>query len=174
MAHRPLVIANEFLRRHAGNVGIDHLKLQKLTYLTNGWWLAQKEQSLVTERPQVWRYGPVFRSLYNSLAGFGPRPINRAVGPFEGATPVLPTYAREEANLVDWIWEQYGALTGPQLSNLTHATGTPWRRLAEEFNFVVPESLEIPEEYDREFFLGLAAERGAGEADAGQLPLPQP
>jgi uncharacterized phage-associated protein len=173
MPHRPLTIANEFIRLHGGNTGIDHLKLQKLTYLANGWWLARKGMPLTAERPQVWRYGPVFRSLYNSLAGFGKRPIIWPVGPFEGRAPEFPTSAAEERKLIDWVWRQYGALKGTELSNLTHARGTPWRRIAERYDFVVPQFLEIPESEDRDFFSELEIQLGAGGESEPLLTAPR-
>src|SRR5271165_2167081 len=75
MPHRPITVANEFVRQFGGANDIDHLKLQKLTYFTQGWWLAGHGEELLFERPQVWRYGPVFQSMYRILAGKGRAPI---------------------------------------------------------------------------------------------------
>lgn len=163
-AHRPIAIANEFVRQFGEANTLDHLKLQKLTYFAQGWWLALKGEELLIERPQVWRYGPVFESLYRILSGRGREPIKGPAGanPFgDGVAPNLDGPACEgERELVQWIWQEYGNLDGPQLSDLTHAAGTPWRDIAEKSKFRVQLYTEIPEDADWEFFAKLARERG--------------
>lgn len=164
MPHRPIAVANEFIRQFGGGRSIDHLKLQKLVYFTQGWWLAMKGEELLFERPQVWRFGPVFKSLYNIFSGARDKPIETMAGssPFSDApTPTLEAAAFEsERAMVQWIWDQYGALSGPELSDLTHAMGTPWRDIAEKKKFRVELGTEIPEKDDWEYFAALARERG--------------
>src|SRR5271170_5786610 len=61
MPYTPLQVANTFVIRHGEQSrGLDHMKLQKLDYFVHGWWLAYHQERLLTERPQVWKYGPVF------------------------------------------------------------------------------------------------------------------
>lgn len=162
--HRPLTVANEFVRQFGGAQGIGHLKLQKLTYYAQGWWLVTKGEEMLFERPQVWRYGPVFQSLYNVMSGKGSEPIREPVGasPFGGSqAPTLEGAAFEdERAMVQWIWEEYGNLSGPQLSDLTHAADTPWRVIAEDKKFRVPLNFPIPESLDWKYFAKLAQERG--------------
>jgi len=163
MPHRPIAIANEFVRQFGDANDLSHLKLQKLTYFAQGYWLAGRGEELVTERPQVWRYGPVFKSLYHILSGRGSSPIRQPTGanPFgEGTPPTLEAPAfQAERQLVEWVWAEYGNLTGPQLSDMTHALGTPWRKIAEERKFKVPLDFEIPEDLDWNYFAELASER---------------
>ncbi len=71
--HSPLALANTFIERHAGSAGITHMKVQKLCYYAHGWWLAFENEPFLTERPQVWKFGPVFASLYAALAHHGSR-----------------------------------------------------------------------------------------------------
>lgn len=164
MPLRPIAVANEFVRQFGATNDIDHLKLQKLTYFAQGWWLAGKGEELLFERPQVWRYGPVFKSIYNTLSGRGRDPIKDVVGanPFAetGAPTLEGADLRSERDLVTWIWQEYGNLTGPQLSDMTHALGTPWRKIAEEHQYRVALDTEIPEELDWDYFAGLARQRG--------------
>ena len=163
----PIELANEFLRDYGDEGTIDHLKLQKLTYLANGWWLALKGSPLLSERPQVWRYGPVFKSLYRTFVGRGRSIITSpARGPFGGDAPRVAWEDPEEGEaLVSWIWDEYGDLTGPQLSDLTHAIGTPWQQIAMKNSYRVPSETEIPARLDWEFFSKLAAERELETAD---------
>lgn len=164
MPHRPLAVANDFIRQFGGSGSISHLKLQKLTYFAQGWWLALKGTELVIERPEVWRYGPVFQSIYHAFSGAGDASITHLEGanPFgDGEPPSLQAIAFEsERRMVEWVWQQYGNLSGPQLSDLTHASGTPWREIAEKRNFRVPMNTPIPEEADWKYFAKLAEDRG--------------
>src|SRR5436309_2096397 len=74
--YRPMALANNLIRRFGYQRGITHMKLQKLVYYAHGWWLAYRfPEQLLTERPEVWRHGPVFPSMYMALRGFGNRPI---------------------------------------------------------------------------------------------------
>jgi len=162
--HRPIAVANEFVRQYGTAHDLDHLKLQKLTYFAQGWWLVFKGEELLTERPQVWRFGPVFQSLYNALSGRGREPITSPAGanPFGVNAPATlegEAFASER-DLVGWVWNEYGSLTGTQLSDLTHAAGTPWRIIAEKSNFRVPLYTEIPESLDWEYFARQARDRG--------------
>lgn len=140
------------------------MKLQKLLYYANGWWLATEGEPLLNENPQVWRYGPVFRWLYSSLSGFGHGNIGGPVspGPFAGGKPTLE--GEEGADrvraLLEWIWNEHGHKTAIQLSDETHAPGTPWRKIAEKYNFRVPTNKEIPPSEDWAYFSNLARIRG--------------
>lgn len=75
--YHPLAFANEFILK-AQPAGVEHMKLQKLVYYSYGWWIAYHEEPILTEPPQVWRYGPVFVSLYLDAEASWPVPDNRA------------------------------------------------------------------------------------------------
>lgn len=164
MAHRPLLIANEFLRLHGADGNIDHLKLQKLTYFAQGWWLAVMGSDLVTERPQVWRYGPVFQSLYSIFSPAGSNKITHPKRTLLFRAGQMPTLegedTKDERDLIEWIWGEYGNLTGAQLSDLTHKVGTPWWDIAVRENFQVPLNTVIPRDADWSYFSEMARERG--------------
>jgi uncharacterized phage-associated protein len=66
--YSPLALANEFIVRFKPGEGIEHMKLQKLVYCANGWWLVfNPNQPLVNKAPEVWKFGPVFPSLYHVM-----------------------------------------------------------------------------------------------------------
>lgn len=162
MAYPALKVANELLAKHGD---VSHMKLQKLLYYANGWWLATEGAPLLNEPPQVWRFGPVFRWLYSSLSRFGHSQIGGPVpiGPFGGGD--RPTLENEDGvervrRLLDWIWAEHGAKDAIQLSEETHAPGTPWRKIAEKHNFRVPQNTPIPPQMDWEYFANLARARG--------------
>lgn len=145
----PLTIANTFLIKFGvTGGGIEHMKLQKLVYLSYGVWLATKEQILTTEKPEVWDYGPVFSSLYHALKNYGHKPITKP----QSLSPFGPPYMVEDNNtdvqaLIDWIWMRYGHLSAFALSDMTHKDGTPWFQVAQSYNFRVPKNTVIPDSY---------------------------
>jgi uncharacterized phage-associated protein len=144
--YTPLAIANEFIARYQPSVGIEHMKLQKLVYCANGWWLAfHANQPLIDEAPEVWKFGPVFPSLYRVLKVYGRSPIKtvQSRSPFEAPDRVTESDA-DAFNLVDWTWRRYGHMTSFALSEMTHREGTAWQRAAAEHDFLVPEGLDIP------------------------------
>lgn len=140
------------------------MKLQKLLYFTNGWYLGLAGRPLLTENPQVWRYGPVFRLVYNWFSRFGRQAIRAPIAgnPFSGGEPERLDAAGLEdiGRLIDWIWGEYGGKTGIQLSDETHAPGTPWRIIAEANHFSVPLDTEIDPRDDYAYFAQLVQSRG--------------
>jgi len=154
--YSPITLANTFLEKYSGGVGIEHMKLQKLCYYAHGWWLAYKDESFLLEEPQVWRYGPVFNSLYHLLSHFGRKSI---VTP-QKANPLqeIETIKDKDINaLIDWVWNRYSNYSAESLSEMTHAEGTPWRIIAEQHNFRVPRDLDIPDSLVKECFAKEAA-----------------
>lgn len=144
---------------------IDPLKLQKLLYFTNGWWLGLSGEPLLTERPQVWRYGPVFRGVYNTFSRYGNGRIEHPApgNPLSPQSAPVMLDANDQTQVdpfLDWVWQEYGGRTGPALSDETHAAGTPWQRIASSRGYSVPIGTEIPTEEDYEYFSTLAKQRG--------------
>lgn len=160
--YKPLAFANEFIAK-AGPSGAEHMKLQKLTYLAYGWWLAYYDDPILSEGPQVWTHGPVFKSLYFALRTFGRAPVTtmQPDGPFGQVLRVDNTDA-EVLSLLDWIWGRYGSKSAYYLSDLTHESGSPWRQVAEEHEFKVPMDTPIPVSIIKEHYRKLATENGLG------------
>jgi len=132
----PDVIANALLH-HARQGGasrqrmrsMTHMKLQKLIYFVYAWGLALGVNPL-SERPQVWEYGPVFSSLFHILKTNGSRPVTgvEQVDPNTGEWCFLmpPPSDAEILNLIEMVWERYGEFSAMELSALAHEDGTPW------------------------------------------------
>ena len=150
--YSPLAAANWFLANHAGDNGIEHMKLQKLVYCAHGWWLAFKPEPFLNERPQIWKYGPVFSSLYHVLKPFGHLPIDapQSTSPFDETPRVT---ADSTSRLLSFIWKRYGHLSNFALSEMTHEKLTAWYKQAEKYEFEVPHGLEIPDEFVRVEFM---------------------
>jgi uncharacterized phage-associated protein len=157
LEHTPLALANTFISMYGGQDGIQHMKLQKLAYYAHGWWLAYNGAPFLSERPQVWRYGPVFKSMYAALKHHGASPICDPQRDSPFTDPVIIADL-DVLPVVRWVWERYSPYTAVELSDMTHEKGTPWRRIAEERNFLVPNDLVIPDELISDFFQREASE----------------
>lgn len=136
MPYLPEAIANEFLKLAAeNNDAICPMRMQKLIYFAHGWFLALKDEPLITEKLQAWTYGPVIESLYHEFKKYGSSPIDE---------PVLTVKLEDQGNrftvykpevddsdsytkaLLKKIWEVYGKHKAIELSNLTHQIDSPW------------------------------------------------
>lgn len=118
-------IANEFLGlASADGRELTPMQVIKLTYIAHGWSLALLDRPLIENKIEAWRYGPVIPDLYRRLNIYGRNPI---AGPIKRAMLERSETLDENAkSLISQVFGKYGALTGIQLSNLTHRTGTPW------------------------------------------------
>lgn len=152
MAYDARIVANEFLR-HAWEHGRDltHLQLQKLVYIAHGYCLALTDDPLLDEPVQAWRYGPVIRSLYESLRGYGSRKVTSFID--IPSVEISPTHRA----LIDVVADAYASFSGPQLSTMTHRKDTPW---AQVFNRDASFwSDEIPDRIIKQHYRELLNER---------------
>jgi uncharacterized phage-associated protein len=159
---RSVAIANEFLKMPGGRA-LTQMQLQKLVYLAHGWNLALNGEPLVTEPPEAWSYGPVFRDLYDHTKYFGSAPVGRAITPdddeaarfFTRSKSGRPAYQANltphEKAVIERVWKRYGSMDGSKLSSLTHKPGTPWfvtYRQGKGKSDTIPNSL-IREHYEQ-------------------------
>ncbi len=119
-------IANYFVRKSfETGKELTPMKLVKLTYIAHGWYLALKDEALLSEAVQAWKYGPVVESVYESFKSYGAQQIFKYAFDTEiNNYPMVQT--KELRKFLDKIWEVYGNYTGIQLSALTHKKNTPW------------------------------------------------
>lgn len=128
---------------------ISTMKLQKLTYMAQGWSLALLGEPLFPEKFDAWRNGPVSRTLFACHR----REYSVSTWPHGNPTAV----DGKKKIVLDAALKNYEALTGAQLSELTHRAGTPWS-IARQQNGVVGNSssnVEIPNDLIREHFRSL-------------------
>lgn len=155
----PLVIANTFIHRYGKDNELCHMKLQNLVFYSYGWWLVEKRMPLFrNEKPEIWRYGPVFSSLYNFLVGRGSKAITEPVSrSFLEEPQFLPQNAddalqAQTSKLVDWIWDKYGGFDAIALSWMANAPHTPWHTAASKRDFCVPDGYQIADEIMLKYF----------------------
>ncbi len=77
MAYSVVDIANKIIANtdiHQGET-ISNLKLQKMLYYMQGFFIAVFDKKLFEEPIEAWQYGPVVRAVYFHFKEFGPAAI---------------------------------------------------------------------------------------------------
>lgn len=105
--------------------GISTMKLQKLTYFAQGWSFALLKRPLFDEDFRAYRNGPVCYDLFKYHRGL------YSVNNWRYGDKLH--LSDEESIVVDAVLSNYGALSGLQLSDLTHQPGTPWSIIRTKF-----------------------------------------
>jgi len=96
---------------------LTNLKLQKLIYYAQAWYLALFNRELFNEPIQAWVHGPVVYSVYNRFKHYGWRDIEE--------NPQKPAFDEiTEDHLIEVI-EVYGDWTAYELEKLAHSE-LPW------------------------------------------------
>lgn len=93
------------------------LKLQKLMFYADAWFMALYNGELTTERFQAWVHGPVALSQYHRFKENRWHPILDEVD--------MPEFDERSTNHLREILDVFGPETGPALEMMTHSE-TPW------------------------------------------------
>ena len=101
--------------RDAGEA-VTHLKLQKLVYYAQSWYLANFDRALFEEDMQAWTHGPVARSVYDQHKG------NSWAALEATGESGLPESVR---GFVTAVYEEYGQYGAKKLEKMTH-DDLPW------------------------------------------------
>ena len=149
--HDSRAVANALIRLGVdGGKPRDPLQLIKLTYLCHGWMLGLYHRPLSAQPVEAWKYGPVIPDVYHGLKRYGRKPVN-VVQDFPDSD-----FDDLEGDLIRQVFDVYREFSGVQLSQLTHARGTPWHQIW----YRTGRYSIIPDELIEEHFAELAA---AGE-----------
>ena len=156
-----LAVANTLLAmtRERGIVDVSPMKLQKLLYFAHAWHLALFDAPLFREGIEAWEWGPIVPGIYPTFREFGNFPIDKEGkeltwdnGKIQIQSPYVKDDDSEVKDLLQEVLRVYGGLTAIQLSNITHADGTPWSIVASKYHSYLPGGLAIPNELIRDVF----------------------
>jgi uncharacterized phage-associated protein len=100
---------------------INITKIQKLTYIAYGVFLAVKDERLIDEHPQAWPYGPVFPITRNKLIKLDLNTIS-----FEDKELSEIQKDEEVVELINLVYKTFGSWTASRLSAWSHKEGSPW------------------------------------------------
>ena len=105
-----------FLANTSGSF-ISNLKLQKLVYYAQAWYLVNYGVPLFQEDFQAWIHGPVIPDLYQEYKAWGWKPIEKEVGE--------PSFCKETHNFLEEVAEVYFSCDAYELERMTHQEA-PW------------------------------------------------
>lgn len=131
MLYSPITIANYFLQKSfEEGIIVTPMKILKLVYIANGWFLGYQNEPLISEASQAWRYGPVINSVYNAFKGFGGSKIDKLCLSHEYLQRELNALNNDLyiSSFLDSVWNVYKGYSAMQLSDLTHQPNTPWSK----------------------------------------------
>lgn len=122
-----LSVANSFLEQSfKENVNLTPMKLQKLIYILYKAYLKETKDKLFNEKFEVWKYGPVLPSVFQTFNEFKSNPINKYYSE-DGKT--YSTVKKGNAvfdRIFEDVWNKYKSYDGIFLSTLTHLDDTAW------------------------------------------------
>ena len=132
MAYSAISVANSIIKL-AKEKGIDDLspmKLQKLMYFAQFFYLKNFEKPLIDDNFVRWKFGPVIPSLYYQLRSYQSRPVNQYIQQLiENNEVVVYMMADEDYiswALIDKVINKYGYLDRLSLSALTRRENSSW------------------------------------------------
>jgi uncharacterized phage-associated protein len=133
-------VANWFIEQNRTDPSeLTHLKIQKMLYFAQGWYLAYHNVPLFEDPIEAWKYGPVVRSVYFAL---NDRPKNESLTePIEGYVlhgtdyaawgfPEMTSRDDDAEDFMRFIWRSYSKMEAWKLVSISHARNSPWDKVA--------------------------------------------
>ena len=153
MTYTVFDIANWFLQKSP----MDHKKVQKLCYYAQAWSLALNDKKLIAGDFEAWVHGPVSRSLWDALRGYGYSDIDSF------ALKQRAKALDEETDLfLERVWATYKDLNGFQLETLTHRE-SPWVTAREGLSSCEPSNRIIDNQLMKSYYRSIISADGVGE-----------
>jgi uncharacterized phage-associated protein len=98
---------------------VSNLKLQKLCYYGQGFYLALNNSRLFNNDILAWQHGPVIEDLYRKYKEFGSKKLPVSDGFF------IESLTRDIRDLLEEIYQKYGQYSAWRLRDMTHSE-SPW------------------------------------------------
>ena len=126
---------------------ISNLKLQKLLYYAQGFYLVLYDRPLFPEAIKAWEHGPVVPQIYHEYK-------ERGAGAIPVETVDLENYSSEVQELLGEVYSVYGQFSASKLRDMTHQE-PPWKN--------TPQNGVISHKLMKEFFQTLVIEDEEGQ-----------
>jgi uncharacterized phage-associated protein len=140
-------IADYFLiaSRERGEI-LTNLKLQKLLYYAQAWFLVKRDKPLFQEDFEAWIHGPILTSQYSRFSPNSWRSIEDEI-----AAPQLPGHVTTH---LDEVLDVFGVESAIALEAMTHAE-EPWREARGKAGPDEPSTAIINKETMKQFYRAL-------------------
>ena len=147
------LIANFFLR-----VGYDYgdlltnLKLQKLVYYAQAFYLAKYGKELFEEDFQAWIHGPVLPELYNDYSKFRYNPIQ--VPDLDNVETIIEKAGKKITKHLNDVCKNYFDFSAYKLEHMTHDED-PWKIARGNLSPNIPSKEIISKSSMKEYYKNL-------------------
>ena len=121
--------------------GITNLKLQKVLYFAQAYYLGRFDRPLFDDDIEAWQYGPVVPAVYHAFSKYGRNPI-----PSQDSNSDNSTIASEDIGNLRMLWDTYGRYSASFLLESSHSHA-PWKEAIAN-----PKSDIITKESMRDFY----------------------
>lgn len=125
------------------------LKLQKLLFYADAWYMALFDEELTTEQFQAWVHGPVALSQWHRFKEYQWRPIVEDIS--------KPELASATCKHLDEIMDVFGSESATALEIMTHQE-KPWVEARDGLPDHVPSTARISKETTKLFYRSVAEE----------------
>ena len=147
-------VANAFLNKaFQENRTISPMMLQKLLYIAHGYFLVERDNPLLDEVFEAWKFGPVLNSLYHQCKYFRDNNVNKYL--FDSYSKMTWHAPIPEDNyvrgIVDFVWKTYGNESPTSLSAWTHEKDGPWDQVTKGGTKILRHK-EVPNENIKSYF----------------------
>ena len=112
MAYEAKTVATWILSKaDQKNINVSPLKLQKLLYYFQGYFIGMAGEKLFDDPIEAWQHGPVVESVYQEYKEYGNNVIT---------TPKAVVIPQDLDNFVSFVLDEKGQYTASKLRNMTH------------------------------------------------------
>ncbi len=98
--------------------GVTNLKLQKVLYFAQAYYLAKLGKPLFSEKLEAWEYGPVVPNVYHKFKYHRNKPIIIIVD--------RSTLSEADKEVLKKVWDAFGGYSASRLVDVVHSH-TPWK-----------------------------------------------
>lgn len=130
MKYSAIAIANAFIEK--ANDGKMHnltpMKLQKLMFFAQTWYLKSYQTPLFDGYFERWQYGPVLPEVYHEFKKFRASSISSVGLDMWNEPQAVDPNDYHIINFLDEIIDTYGKFSGTELSWMTHQPETAWSK----------------------------------------------
>lgn len=113
-----------------------NIRVNKMLFFAQGWSLVRRGKALFKEDLRAWTYGPVAPSVYYAFQPCGNQKIVDYSGKFDPEK-----FSAEEIDLLLDVSREYDKYSTTKLVDMTHAKGSPWQQVYQEYeNKVISKS----------------------------------
>lgn len=137
---------------------VNMTKIQKLTYIAYGLYLAVRNERLIDEHPQAWPYGPVFPTTRNKLSKIDLNSISLQDEDLEEISSDA-----DVKSLIDLVYKTFGTWSAFELSEWSHKEGSPWEKTVSTHGFKWGKRIE--DEPIEAYFKKIITRNGSEEED---------